>query len=122
MTSINPPRDDDGIVRRTLQRADTAAVDKLRRGAPATAPRPPGAENAKAAALAGRTPRRARGPERRLKERRNRCATVLLDTRSAIGNRRRGARRGADRSAGRRHTHDAGAPPAGTLLDDDVCA
>jgi hypothetical protein len=122
MTSIKPPRDDEGVVRRQLQRAGAAAVGKLRRSAPGAAPRPAGAESGKAAALAGRRPRRERGPERRADERRGRHATVLLDTRSTVGNRRRRARRGADQSAVRSRARIDGAPPAGTVLDDDVSA
>lgn len=123
MTSINPPRDDEGVVRRRLQRAAAAPIGKIARSAPGTAPRPPGAQTDEAAALAGRKPpRRERGPERRVRERRSRRVTVLLDTRSPVGNRRRGARRGTDRLAPRRRANDADSPPAGTVLDDDACA
>lgn len=123
MTSINPPRDDDGVVRRRLQRAGTAPVGKVRRGAAATAARRVTEQPADPAARGWRkSPApRDRGPERRLRDRRQRRVAVLLDTRSAVGNRRRGARRSKDQSASRRAA-DAGNPPAGTLLDDDTYA
>jgi hypothetical protein len=106
-----------------LQTAGKAPVGKLRRSASVTAPRPTGAQTNEAAARAGRKPqRRERSPERRVNDRRSRRTNVLLDTRSAVGNRRRSARRDADRTAARARAHDAGVAPAGTVLDDDVCA
>lgn len=112
MTSIKPPRDDEGVVSRRLQRANTAPVGPLRRGAASAAPRP-------AADGGPATLPQDRGPERRRRERRQRRDPVLLDTRGTIGNRRRGRRRGTDREL----PHgDNGVAPAGTLLDDDVYA
>lgn len=124
MTSITPPRDDDGNVRRRLQRADTAPVDKLRRSAPKPAPRavPEQREDPPRARDDARQSRSLRGPERRTQERRRRREAVLLDTRNPVGNRRRSARRGEDRRTPRRGTDTDGGPPAGTVLDDDIYA
>lgn len=124
MTSITPPRDDDGSVRRRLQRAGTAPVDKLRRNAPKPAPRavPGQREDTPQDRDGVRQSRSLRGPERRTQERRRRRETVLLDTRSPIGNRRRAARRDVDRRTPRRSADTGGGPPAGTVLDDDTHA
>lgn len=124
MTSITPPRDDEGNVRRRLQRAGTAPVDKLRRSAPKPAPRaiPDQREDTPQARDGARQSRLPRGPERRTQERRRRREAVLLDTRSPIGNRRRSARRGEDRRTPRGGKEADGGPPAGTVLDDDIYA
>lgn len=124
MTSINTPRDDEGVVRRRLQRAGTALVGKARRSAPSAALRRIGGQTNAAAAPQGwqKSTPPGRGPERRMKERRIRRVVVLLDTRSPVGNRRRGTRRGQDRLSPRRLTYDAGNPPAGTVLGDDIYA
>jgi hypothetical protein len=120
MTSINPPRDDEGVVRRRLQRAGTAPVGRIRRGAPAPAPRQAGGSGDDTAPGRRRTSSRARGPERRAGERRRRRVAVLLDTRSPLGNRRRRTRRGSDRTLPRRGSAIGG--PSGARLDDDLYA
>lgn len=124
MTSITPPRDDEGSVRRRLQRADTAPVDKPRRAAPKPAPRavPDQQEDPAQTRDRARRPQPSRGPERRTQERRRRRGAVLLDTRSPIGNRRRGTRRDDDRRIPRRSKDTDSGPPAGAVLDDDIYA
>jgi hypothetical protein len=120
MTSIHPPRDDEGVVRRRLQRAGTAPVGRIRRAAPGPALRPPAAQTDEAAA-GGHRSSQMRGPERRVQGRRRRRVAVLLDTRSPFGDRRRRTRRGRDRTLPRRVSAASGAP-GGALLDDDLYA
>ncbi|MCC6302447.1 MAG: hypothetical protein IT489_06575 [Gammaproteobacteria bacterium] len=119
MTSITPPRDDEGGVRRRLQRAATAPVDKTRRVAAKAAPRPVTGQRDDAERGGDAPARRSPGPGRRQQERRRRRTVVLLDTRSPVGNRRRGTRRDDDRRLPR---GEAGDPPAGAVLEDDLYA
>ncbi len=112
MTSITPPRDDEGGVRRRLQRAATAPVDKTRRVAAKAAPRPVTGQRDDAERGGDAPARRSPGPGRRQQERRRRRTVVLLDT-------RRGTRRDDDRRLPR---GEAGDPPAGAVLEDDLYA
>ncbi len=125
MTSITPPRDDEGSVQLRLRRATDAPVDKPRRSAPKPAPRavPEQDDDAAQNRDSARQSQQPRGTERRTQERRRRREAVLLDTRAPIGNRRRGARRDEDRRIPRLSAANTGGdPPAGTILDDDIYA